>query len=91
MNFSSGWFQDIITKEKWESFDLPWFNPNLKEVESIVKREGSFVRVSMKIVGGMNAHPITEVEKGEEKMFGRIVANQYRYLESSFRMQESDK
>ncbi|GLJ28193.1 hypothetical protein SUGI_0553770 [Cryptomeria japonica] len=72
--------EGIITKEKWESFNLPWFNPNLKEVESIVKREGSFAIVSMKIVGGMNAHPTTDVKKGEENMFGRIVANQHRAL-----------
>ncbi|GLJ28220.1 hypothetical protein SUGI_0554320 [Cryptomeria japonica] len=32
----------IIEREKWESFNIPYFGPNSREMESIVKREGSF-------------------------------------------------
>ncbi|XP_059076995.1 indole-3-acetate O-methyltransferase 1-like [Cryptomeria japonica] len=72
--------EDIVEREKWKSFYIPWFGPSLEEVESIVKKEGSFEIGNMRVLGGVPMHPMTHWKQGEEKMFGIFVANQYRAL-----------
>jgi len=71
--------EGVIEKEKVDSFNLPLFCPNVEEFESIVKTETSFEIVeSVKLFSGLPLHPISEVTKGDEEMFGRTVANGYR-------------
>ena len=62
-----------------ESFNLPLFCPNVDELESIVKMEKSFeIAGSVKLLSDLPLHPISEVRKGDEEMFGRMVTNNYR-------------
>jgi indole-3-acetate O-methyltransferase len=71
--------EGVIEKEKVDSFNLPLFCPNVEELESIVKMEESFEIVdSVKLFSGLPLHPISEVSKGDEEMFGRMVTNSYR-------------
>lgn len=44
------YWQGVIEKDKWESFNIPYFSPNSEEVESILKKEGSFAVEFVKIV-----------------------------------------
>ena len=71
--------QGVIGKEKVESFNLPLFCPNVDELESIVKMENSFeIAGSVRLFNELPLHPISEVRKGDEEMFGRMVSNNYR-------------
>ncbi|XP_057864405.1 indole-3-acetate O-methyltransferase 1-like [Cryptomeria japonica] len=68
----------IVEKEKWETFKIPFFGPNLDEVERIVKKEGSFVVKFVKTLEGIHAYCMTDFERGEANIFGRLIANSYR-------------
>nr|ABK26547.1 unknown [Picea sitchensis] len=71
--------EGMIEKEKMDLFNLPIFCPNVEELESIVKMEKSFEIVeSVKLFSGLPLHPFSEVSKGDEEMFGRMVTNSYR-------------
>jgi len=71
--------EGMIEKEKMDSFNLPIFCPNVEELESIVKMEKSFEIVeSVKLFSGLPLHPFSEVRKGDEEIFGRMVTNSYR-------------
>ncbi|GLJ28228.1 hypothetical protein SUGI_0554470 [Cryptomeria japonica] len=72
--------EGFIEKEKWESFNLPWFGPNPEEVESIVKRQGAFTMEHVRVLGEFPLHPMTEVRRGEKEVFGSSVGNHYRAL-----------
>uniref|UniRef100_A0A0D6QUI2 Uncharacterized protein n=1 Tax=Araucaria cunninghamii TaxID=56994 RepID=A0A0D6QUI2_ARACU len=72
--------EGFIEREKWESFNIPWFGPSPQEVESIVEREKSFAIKSVRVLRGLTIHPMSQVKTGEEDMFGRMVANTYRAL-----------
>ncbi|GLJ28206.1 hypothetical protein SUGI_0554030 [Cryptomeria japonica] len=70
--------EGIVEKEKWETFKIPFFGPNSDEVERIVKKEGSFVVKLVKTLEGIHAYCMTDFERGEANIFGRLIANNYR-------------
>eukprot|EP01018_Ginkgo_biloba_P035902 Gb_13775 [translate_table: standard] len=70
----------LIEEEKRESFNMPFFGPNVKELEKIVEMENSFEIESIRLLRGLALHPMREVREGEEEMFGIVVANHYRAL-----------
>ncbi|GLJ28212.1 hypothetical protein SUGI_0554100 [Cryptomeria japonica] len=62
--------EGIVEKEKWESFKMPFFSPNSDEVESIVKKEGSFVVKFVKTLGGIRPYCMIDLKRGDVNMFG---------------------
>eukprot|EP01018_Ginkgo_biloba_P003391 Gb_02345 [translate_table: standard] len=72
--------EGLIEEEKRESFNMPFFGPNVEELVKIVEMENSFEIKSIKLLRGLALHPMCEVREGEEEMFGRVVANNYRAL-----------
>eukprot|EP01018_Ginkgo_biloba_P003397 Gb_02312 [translate_table: standard] len=72
--------EGLIEEEKKESFNIPFFGPNVEELKKIVEMENSFEIESIKLLRGLPLHPMREVREGEEEMFGRVVANNYRAL-----------
>ncbi|XP_059077714.1 indole-3-acetate O-methyltransferase 1 isoform X2 [Cryptomeria japonica] len=70
--------EGIVEKEKWESFKIPFFGSNSDEEESIVKKEGSFVLKFVKTLEGIYPYCMIDFERGEENIFGRLIANNYR-------------
>ena len=64
-----------MKKEKWEAFDIPYYGANVEEVESIVKKEGSFMIEFVRTIRDIPQFPLTHVQRGEENMFGMLVGN----------------
>eukprot|EP01018_Ginkgo_biloba_P003404 Gb_03917 [translate_table: standard] len=72
--------EGLIEEEKKESFNIPFFGPNVEELKKIVEMENSFEIERIRLLRGLPLHPMREVREGEEEMFGRVVANNYRAL-----------
>eukprot|EP01018_Ginkgo_biloba_P003388 Gb_02316 [translate_table: standard] len=72
--------EGLIEEEMRESFNVPFFGPNVEELEKIVEMENSFEIESIRLLRGFPSYPMREVREGEEEMFGRVVANHYRAL-----------
>eukprot|EP01018_Ginkgo_biloba_P003402 Gb_02311 [translate_table: standard] len=72
--------EGLIEEEKKESFNIPFFGPNVEELKKIVEMENSFEIERIRLLRGLPLHPMREVREGEEETFGRVVANNYRAL-----------
>eukprot|EP00253_Pinus_taeda_P023841 PITA_23841 len=72
--------EGLIEEEKLDSFNIPFYDPSVEELQSIVKTENSFEIVSMSLLKGFPLHPLCEVREGEEAMFGKTVGNFYRAM-----------
>ena len=70
----------MIEEEKLDSFNIPFYDPSVEELQSIVEIEKSFEIMSMRVLSGFPLHPLLEVREGEEELFGRIVGKHYRAL-----------
>eukprot|EP01018_Ginkgo_biloba_P003389 Gb_02347 [translate_table: standard] len=70
-------FDNLVSEEKRESFNVPFFGPNMEELEKIVEMENSFEIESIRLLRGLPSYPMREVREGKEEMFGRVVGNQH--------------
>eukprot|EP00253_Pinus_taeda_P017949 PITA_17949 len=72
--------EGLIEKEKLDSFNIPYYNPSVELLRSLLETEDSFEIESMRVLKGFPLHPSWDVREGEEAMFGRIVGNFYRAM-----------